>query len=464
VATTTLTVGRPLRAHKRVRRESTDVVVVGAGLAGLAAAVTAERLGASVVVLERAQDLGGLARSFRAAGYTFDCSGHLLHLSQPETRDLVESVTAPSDWVELARTAAIEIRGHLVPYPFQLHLAYAPEHVRDECVATLPSEPIELQGDPAATGFAEWIDATLGAGIAKHFMIPYNEKISGVPVAELTCEWLGRFVPEPQLAEIREGASSRRTVEVGYNAHFVYPRNGGIDLLPRALAGEVRDIRLDTSVARIDPVRRRVLLESGDELGYREGLLCSAPLKAMPSLVDSPRVAGLDRLLRANAVACVNLGLKQLAPRFRDLHWLYLPEPRFAAYRVGFYNRFSTEMSPPGREGVYVEIANPEFASERDLVAAAVSDLVELGAIRGAEDIDAALPVTLSPAYVIHDQHTAWTRELLLRELLALDVRMIGRYGRWEYAAMEDAMRQGIEASEALLSSSVRRTAGATRR
>jgi protoporphyrinogen oxidase len=446
-----------------VRRDSTDVVVVGAGLAGLAAAVTAERLGASVVVLERAHELGGLARSFRAGGYTFDCSGHLLHLNQPETHDLVASVTSPLDWVELARTAAIEIRGHLVPYPFQLHLAYAPEDVRDECVAALPSEPIELHGDPAGIRFAEWIDATLGAGIAKHFMVPYNEKISGVPVAELTCEWLGRFVPKPQLSEVREGASSQRTVDVGYNARFLYPRNGGIDLLPRAIAERVRDIRLDTRVTGIDAARRRVLLESGDELGYREGLLCSAPLDAMPSLVDSPRIAGLDRRLRANTVACVNLGLTQLVPRFRHLHWLYLPEQRFAAYRVGFYNRFSTEMSPPGREGVYVEIPNPGRASERKLVAAAVSDLVELGAIRDAEDVDVVLPVTLSPAYVIHDRHAAWVRERLLQELLALHVRMIGRYGCWEYAAMEDALRQGIEASRALLSSSSRETVGSRR-
>ena len=447
-----------------MRKTATDVVVVGAGLSGLAAALTAERLGASVVVLERAHELGGLARSFRTGGYTFDCSGHLLHLSQPETRDLVESVTSPSEWVELARAAAIEIRGHLVPYPFQLHLAHAPEDVREECVAGLPSEPIELRADPASTGFAEWIDATLGSGIAKHFMVPYNEKISGVPVSALTCEWLGRFVPKPQLAEIRQGASSRRIVEVGYNARFLYPRNGGIDLIPRALGEGVREIRLGACVAGIDPLRRRVLLESGDELSYREGVLCSVPLNAMSSLVDSPQVAKFDGLLRANSVTCVNVGLKRLAPRFRHLHWLYLPEPRFTAYRVGFYNRFSTEMSPPGREGVYVEIANPGAASEEGLVTAAIHDLVQLGAIAGPEDVEVVLPVTLSPAYVIHDRNTAQTRERLLQELLAVHIGMIGRYGRWEYAAMEDAIRQGIEASEALLSGSGYATAGATSR
>ena len=207
-----------------------------------------------------------------------------------------------------------------------------------------------------------------------------------------------------------------------------------------------------------------MLLESGDEVSYREGVLCSVPLNAMPSVVDSPRVAKIGGLLRANSVTCVNVGLKRLAPRFRDLHWLYLPEPRFTAYRVGFYNRFSTEMSPPGREGIYVEIANPGAASEKDLVTAAIHDLVQLGAIAGAEDVEVVLPVTLAPAYVVHDRNTARTRERLLQELLALHIRMIGRYGRWEYAAMEDAIGQGIEASEALLSSSGYAAAGATPR
>ena len=54
-----------------------DIVIVGGGVAGLAAAFTAERLGASTMVLEAGPEPGGLTRSLRTRGYTFDCSGHV---------------------------------------------------------------------------------------------------------------------------------------------------------------------------------------------------------------------------------------------------------------------------------------------------------------------------------------------------------------------------------------------------
>ncbi len=49
-----------------------DAVVIGAGFAGLAAAIRLARLGRRVTVLERHDEPGGRARMFRADGFTFD--------------------------------------------------------------------------------------------------------------------------------------------------------------------------------------------------------------------------------------------------------------------------------------------------------------------------------------------------------------------------------------------------------
>jgi phytoene dehydrogenase-like protein len=55
-----------------------DVVVIGGGLAGLAAATTAARAGASVVLLD-ARNLGGRARSARRDGFTLNEGAHALY-------------------------------------------------------------------------------------------------------------------------------------------------------------------------------------------------------------------------------------------------------------------------------------------------------------------------------------------------------------------------------------------------
>src|SRR6185312_10891717 len=61
---------------------------------------------------------------------------------------------------------------------------------------------------PAASGetppanFEEFIYKIWGAGIAKHFAIPYNRKLWAVPLSEMETSWLGGRVPMPDLEEM----------------------------------------------------------------------------------------------------------------------------------------------------------------------------------------------------------------------------------------------------------------------
>lgn len=59
--------------------ERADVVVVGAGLGGLAAAVAAARQGRRVIVLEQSDGAGGYATCFQRGPYRFDASLHALN-------------------------------------------------------------------------------------------------------------------------------------------------------------------------------------------------------------------------------------------------------------------------------------------------------------------------------------------------------------------------------------------------
>src|SRR4051812_38353291 len=218
----------------------------------------------------------------------------------------------PGQWHEIERHSAIVLQDRLVPYPFQMHLGHAPSDVRDECLAELPSEAQEFDVSPEELNFADWVAGSLGTGIGRHFMVPYNEKLSTVRAGELTCEWLGRFVPRPSLEQIREGAASERVVQTGYNQRFLYPKEGGISLLWKVLAAGVQRISTRARVVGVDTTDRMVLLESGERVRYREGVISSVPLPEMADLVRplSPEF-GHHRELRANAVTCVNVGLKR---------------------------------------------------------------------------------------------------------------------------------------------------------
>lgn len=68
----------------------TEVVVVGAGLAGLTCARLLERLGLSVVVLERSDATGGRVRTDLVDGFRCDRGFQLLNPAYPAVRELVD--------------------------------------------------------------------------------------------------------------------------------------------------------------------------------------------------------------------------------------------------------------------------------------------------------------------------------------------------------------------------------------
>jgi protoporphyrinogen oxidase len=427
-----------------------DIVIIGGGPAGLSAAIEAESLGASAIVLEADDVPGGLTRSFEQDGYTFDCSGHLLHLADSDAVAMVERATEKPDWNRIERDSVIYMDGTIVPYPFQLHLAHAPENVRRECLEQLPAEA----AGPAALddNFGEWIDTNLGGGIGRHFMVPYNEKLSTVPVGELTCEWLGRFVPQPSPEEIRAGGEQQRTVQTGYNRSFLYPSHGGIATLSRGLARLVPNLVTEARVTGVDSEARAVRTADGSEYGYRQAVVSTMPLPQLAEIVSPTEEAlALREKLRANVVTCVNVGINNANPDISRYQWIYLPGLEFSSYRVGFYKRFAESMAPADREGLYVEIAHGPDEEEGAVVETAIADMVRLGAIASADDVETALPVRIECAYVIHDRHTAPVRATLQDTLRKRDVLVAGRYGHWEYSAMEDAMVGGLRiAREAL--------------
>src|SRR6476646_1172174 len=94
-------------------------------------------------------------------------------------------------------------------------------------------KPGQVNGSPSAEprNFEEFIYKVWGAGIARHFAIPYNRKLWAVPLSEMETSWLGDRVPMPDLEEMIEGALKPVPRPMGPNARFGYPLRGGFQAL-----------------------------------------------------------------------------------------------------------------------------------------------------------------------------------------------------------------------------------------
>jgi len=441
------------------RARSPDWIIVGGGLCGLTAAHYLKR---GWTLYEATDRVGGLARSERLRGHTFDQTGHWLHLRDRGMKQLVRGLL-PGELQRVSRRSRVFSHGVLTRYPFQANLFGLPPQVIYDCLRTFLDRKPPRPGHRRRS-FEDFILEHFGRGIADHFMVPYNERLWGVHPREITDAWCQRFVPVPSRDEVLAGAVGARLPELGYNVEFLYPREGGIERLPLALADRLapEHVHCRSAVERVDHRARRVQV-GGEWIDYR-ALVSTIPLPTLCRLLVAPPkpVIRAAERLRWTAVRYLNVALKRAAPE--DFHWIYVPERRYPAYRVGIFSNAAPSMAPAKGASLYVELASRGNERPDALVRQTVPLLVESGAMRRAEDLRFAELRRIEHAYVVFDHHYERARRTLLHFFHKFDIFPRGRFGSWEYGGMEDAMRQGREVAKMLLKRYKRSSDGASAR
>ena len=322
--------------------------------------------------------------------------------------------------------------------------------------STIPKA--ERNGTPTASGepknFEEFIYKVWGAGIARHFAIPYNEKIWAVPLADMETSWLGGRVPMPDLAEMIEGALTQKPKAMGPNARFGYPLRGGFQALMNGFLPHLKgELHLDARVASVSVLRRVVTLRDGSEFPY-EQLVSTMPLPALIRALGDEAPDDVKRAaagLRHTSVRCVNIGVGR--ENLTDKHWIYYPEET-VFHRIFVQGNASPHCNPPGGFGLTCEITygplKPLSCDGPDLVRRCIDDCIKVGILRAGDPILAANQVDMPCAYVVYD-HARPKNVALIRAFLDRhDIHLAGRYSEWEYYNSDHAFLAGKKVAEAV--------------
>lgn len=433
------------------------ILIIGAGLAGLS---TAYHLGnKDYQMYEKEGEVGGLCRSYEKGGFTFDYTGHLLHLKNDYTSTLLEKIL-PRTLTPHRRRASIYSKEVLTPYPFQANLYTLPKEVIKEClVGFIEAEKMRKgvrtgRGNPrsrSAYSFKDWIVTMFGKGIAKHFMVPYNEKLWRRDLGNLSSEWVDWSIPLPTLDEVIGGALGLENGHMGYNAQFLYPETGGIGLLPQSFLPHVSTVQCNRRLTAVDLKKKRAWFDDESSVHY-DFLVSTVPLPELIDMIrDVPsRIAEMGAGLQHISVLDVNIGITSNG--LSDQHWIYFPEPEVPFYRAGCYSHFSRSAAPPKAASLYVEVSYlPENPLNRKDVRRSVYDgLRACGIVQDRDQIIIEDIVDIPYAYVIYDTFRQKNLPKIIDYLERNSIFSIGRYGSWEYMSMEDTLLQGKKVAEVL--------------
>lgn len=229
-----------------------EVAVLGAGPAGLQAALDLARAGRSVVVVDAAPRVGGMAASIDVGGVRVDLGSHRLHPSIDPSL-LAEMTDLLGDDLQVRRRhGRLRLDDRWVGFPLEVgDLARSlPPGLAARFVADAVTGPARR---PRAGTFAEEVRASLGPTALERFYGPYARKLWGVPADELSGVLARRRVSARGAGDlVRRLARSARPE----GATFLYPR-GGFGAISEALAAAATDagatIALGRPVTRVDP-------------------------------------------------------------------------------------------------------------------------------------------------------------------------------------------------------------------
>ncbi|MBU4310792.1 FAD-dependent oxidoreductase [bacterium] len=432
-------------------KKSNEIIILGAGLGGLTCAYY---LNKNYSIFEKESRAGGLCRSEKIDGFTFDYTGHLLHLKRNENKKLIKELLRKNLFLQ-KRKAWIYSKGIYTKYPFQANIYGLPEEVIEECINGLKEarkhSRLRTPNSKLRTNFKDWIYRNFGRGYAKHFMIPYNEKLWTVPLEEISTEWTRRFIPIPTLKEALAGARGRQEKDFGYNIRFYYPLTGGIGELSKSFLPFVRRINLNSEATRISLKDKKIRFNNGKEKKYQR-LVSTIPLPELIKIIDRipEKINKASKRLRYVSVFNLNLGIRR--EKISDKHWIYFPEKEFTFYRVGFNSNFSSYLAPRGTSSIYTEVSysKDKPLDRKGITRRVIKDLIKAGIITSRDKILAKLVLDIRYAYPLYDHNHRESVATIQRFLRANDIYSMGRFGSWEYFSMEDVIEQGRETAQQL--------------
>lgn len=304
-----------------------EAMVLGAGPAGLGAALALARGGARVVLVDAAVEPGGLCVTRRRDGFAYDVGGHIPFVRDEARRAWLEELLGPSLlWVDrpvsCVRDGAITRGRYLDQRPGHP----GPAGARDG----------SARGELAARVGAPFVDAVMRA---------YLEKVDGVPLERIPGERARRLL-EDQAAP--DG--------------FHFPARG-IGQLMDAMAQAARragaDVRLGTAVRTIevgdDGLGAVTLAGAGgrdERVPVREAVV-ALPAGAAARLLDPAAPASVTRPVRMRAVCIVYAQIAR--DRLTAEPWIQIDDPRVPFARMFEPVNWSPELAPAGRTVVGME-------------------------------------------------------------------------------------------------------------
>ncbi|MDH5744558.1 MAG: NAD(P)/FAD-dependent oxidoreductase [Candidatus Aminicenantes bacterium] len=433
-----------------------NIIIAGAGPAGLTAAYEACKKGMSPVVFEKDREVGGISKTVNYKDYLFDIGGHRFFTKYVDVKKIWNEILR-DEFLIRPRLSRIYYNNKFFYYPLKPLNALKNLGLINSISVMLSYVSSQVRPYKNVKNFEEWISNKFGKKLFNIFFKTYTEKVWGISCKEIQADWAAQRIKSLSLGKAilnSIGFLGRGRVTTLID-EFHYPRKGPGQMWNSAkkIIGEkggkvelnsqlIRFNRKDDRIASVVIKKDNSIQEiSGDHY------LSTIPLR---ELIQAIKPAPPDKVLKAAQGLkyrdFFTVGLIIDRPSIFPDNWIYIHSPEVRVGRIQNFKNWSPEMVPDSRMTTlgleYFCFDTDEIWKKDD------QELIEMGKEETAqlqfatrEQIVDGIIIRSSKTYPIYDEGYQERIGIIKNYLSTFkDLQTIGRNGLHRYNNQDHSM------------------------
>lgn len=451
-------------------RQSSSIIIIGAGPAGLTVAYELLKHEINSVVLEKSNQVGGISRTETYKGYRFDIGGHRFFTKVGEVQTIWREILG-DDLIQVPRLSRIYYEGKFYDYPLSMVktlVNLGPLRsllVLNSYLQAKLKKKINPKFKPET--FEDWVIDCFGERLYRIFFKTYTEKVWGIPCHKIRADWAAQRIKNMSLKRVVistlfGGNDARSLIKT-----FDYPRLGPGMMWERCqeiLEKKETPVHLNTEIIELQREEMRitkVIAKQGNSTFELAGkhFVNSMPISLLVNRLNPlppEEILTAARGLKYRDFLIVALMINQ-DDLFPD-NWLYIHSPEFQVGRIQNFKNWSLEMVPdPTKTCLGMEY----FCSEGDelwemsdsqLIKLASQEIVKLDLGVFKANVEDGCVIRQKKAYPVYDgeyrQHLKVLQDYVER---FENLQTVGRNGMHRYNNQDHSMLTALLAARNII-------------